>query len=49
LIEEKLAEMEVAKKAKDEEWHAEAAEHDQLTMIITQAKNIIAGALGGFL
>lgn len=42
-------EMEVAKHLKDEEWAAEAAEHDALTAIITKAKNIIAGALGGFL
>lgn len=41
--------MAVAKQAKDEEWAAEAAEHDKLTAIITQAKGIIAGALGGFL
>jgi len=37
------------KKAKDEEWAAEAAEHDALTAVITKAKNILASALGGFL
>jgi len=41
--------MEVAKKAKDEEWAAEAAEHDALTAIVSKAKGILASALGGFL
>jgi len=41
--------MEIAKHEKDDEWAAEAAEHDNLTAVITKAKNIIASTMGGFL